>query len=203
MDTVPKRTWILASRNAHKAEELAAMLTGQVRVKPLPAEWAGIEIPEEEETFEGNSASKALFVWERLQTAVLADDSGIEVYALNGAPGVHSARYSPSGKDGDNLNLLLQKMEGAQDRRARFRCVISLMEDGILRQFEGKVEGRLALAARGKDGFGYDPIFIPDGFDETFSELGPDVKNAISHRGRAVEKLIEYLNNESKVESLK
>lgn len=188
-----KPEWILASRNAHKAEELTAMLNGLATIMPLPENWKGIEIPENEHTFEGNSASKALFVWERLQRPCLADDSGIEVYVLNGEPGVHSARYSPSGKDLDNLHLLLQNMVGAQDRRARFRCVISLIEGGILRQFEGKVEGHLTHEPRGEGGFGYDPIFIPEGYDRTFAELGSEIKNFISHRARAVEELRKFL----------
>jgi XTP/dITP diphosphohydrolase len=188
------KEWVLASRNAHKAEELAAMLNGRVRINALPGDWAGIDIPENEHTFEGNSASKALFVWERLQQSCLADDSGIEVYVLNGEPGVHSARYSPTGTDQDNLNLLLTNMERAQDRRARFRCVISLVENGILKQFEGKVEGHLTHHPQGQGGFGYDPIFVPDGFDKTFSELGAHVKNSISHRAKAVKKLMEYLS---------
>lgn len=196
MANMNTRQWILASRNLHKAEELSALLHGLAVISPLPADWTGIEIPENEHTFEGNSASKALFVWERLQQSCLADDSGIEVYVLNGEPGVHSARYSPSGKDRDNLNLLLTNMEGAQDRRARFRCVISLIENGILKQFEGKVEGHLTHQPQGQGGFGYDPIFVPDGYDKTFAELGPDVKNAISHRARAVKKVMDYLTGD-------
>lgn len=186
---------IVASQNEHKIQELNEMLGQFINLKPLPEDWANISIPEDKDTFEGNSAAKALFVYERLGGNTLADDSGLEVFTLNGAPGVYSARYAGTGKDADNVEKLLNALEYAQDRTARFRCVISYLSNGRLTQFEGTVDGHIARKPAGNMGFGYDPIFIPDGFDKTFAQMRPEEKNLLSHRAAAVKALKDFLSS--------
>ena len=186
------KTIVLATRNAHKVEELQALLGNLIELKPLPVDFT-TELPETGRTLEENSAQKALFLYEQLGVDCLADDSGLEVYALNGEPGVDSAHYSGTRDSVANLNLVLQKLGENERRNARFRCVLSLMEGGVLRQFEGKVEGYILIAPTGGGGFGYDPIFRPDGYDVSFAQMSAEAKNKISHRGRAVESLMRYL----------
>lgn len=187
---------IFATNNAHKLSEVQAVLgDGFTLVTPRQC---GIteEIPEEQETLEGNASQKARYIHDRTGENCFADDTGLEVAALGGAPGVHSARYATDGHDfAANNRLLLRNLEGKSDRRARFRTVISLILNGEEHLFEGVVEGRIIDHEAGHEGFGYDPLFIPDGCERTFAEMSPEEKNAVSHRGRAVRKLAEYLHS--------
>ena len=190
---------IFATNNAHKLSEVQAVLgEGFTLVTPRQC---GIteEIPEEQETLEGNASQKAHYLYERTGQDCFADDTGLEVAALGGAPGVHSARYATDGHDfAANNRLLLRNLEGKSDRRARFRTVISLIFNGEEHLFEGVVEGRIIDHEAGHEGFGYDPLFIPDGCERTFAEMSPEEKNAVSHRGRAVRKLAAYLHSPEK-----
>jgi len=184
----------LATNNAHKVEELQAMLGHQYQLKTLADIGCSDEIPETENTFQGNSRQKALYIWERFGLNCIADDSGLEVDALNGEPGVFSARYAGEhGNHQKNINLLLQNLSGIQDRSAQFRCVITLILNGDIYQFDGIIRGTIIEEKRGTQGFGYDPIFIPEGYNRTFAEMSMEEKNPISHRGLAVEKLIAFL----------
>ena len=185
---------IFATNNAHKLAEVQAVLGEGFRL--LTPRECGIteDIPETQPTLEGNASQKAHYLFDRTERNCFADDTGLEVYALDGAPGVHSARYATDGHDFDaNNRLLLKNLEGVTDRRARFRTVISLILDGQEHLFEGIVEGRIANEPAGVEGFGYDPLFIPDGFSKTFAEMTAEEKNAVSHRGRAVRRLVEFL----------
>lgn len=187
---------IFATNNAHKLSEVQAVLgEGFTLVTPRQC---GIteEIPEEQETLEGNASQKARYIHDRTGENCFADDTGLEVAALGGAPGVHSARYATDGHDfAANNRLLLRNLKGKSDRRARFRTVISLILNGEEHLFEGVVEGHIIDHEAGHEGFGYDPLFIPDGCERTFAEMSPEEKNAVSHRGRAVRKLAEYLHS--------
>ena len=152
------------------------------------------EIPEEQETLEGNALQKARYLFERTGLDCFADDTGLEVAALNGAPGVHSARYATSGHDfAANMRLLLHNLEGVEDRSARFRTVVALILGGQEYLFEGEVRGTIMQEPAGEGGFGYDPVFRPEGYDLSFAEMAPEEKNRISHRGRAVAKLAAFL----------
>lgn len=192
---------VVATHNAHKTGEFRAMLAGLF--DPVLDLTAFPEIPqpvEDGKTFEANATIKALHAARRLPEAlVLADDSGLEVDALHGDPGVQSARYSgPGATDASNRAKLLQELAGNQDRRARFRCVLVLARgEEILQICSGSVEGRIVDAARGSGGFGYDPLFVPDGHAQTFAELPAEVKHGISHRGRALVKLRDALGSTS------
>lgn len=190
------RTIVFATGNAHKLAEVQAVLGDDFRL--VTAAQAGIaeEIPETGSTLEQNASQKSHYLYERLGIDCFADDTGLEVDALGGAPGVHSARYATDGHDfAANNRLLLKNMDGLSDRRARFRTVISLILDGREYMFEGRVEGRIAEAESGQGGFGYDPLFVPEGSNVSFAEMTAEEKNEISHRGRAVRKLAEFLNN--------
>ena len=190
---------IFATNNAHKLSEVQAVLgEGFELVTPR---MCGVEedIPETAETLEGNASQKSHYLYEKTGLDCFADDTGLEVEALGGAPGVHSARYATDGHDfAANNRLLLKNMEGQENRRARFRTVISLIEGGEEHLFEGIVEGRIIDHESGTEGFGYDPLFVPEGFDRTFAEMSADEKNEISHRGRAVRKLVAYLHEKQK-----
>ena len=185
---------IFATNNAHKLAEVQAVLgDGYELVTPRQM---GIteDIPETASTLEGNARQKARYLYERTGLDCFADDTGLEVEALNGAPGVHSARYATDGHDfAANNAKLLRELEGKDNRRARFRTVISLIRNGVEEQVEGIVEGRIATTMTGSEGFGYDPLFIPEGYDKSFAEMSAEEKNAISHRGRAVEALVKIL----------
>lgn len=190
---------VFATNNAHKRAEVQAVLGPDFQLV-TPRE-CGVteEIPETQPTLEGNASQKAHYLRDRTGLDCFADDTGLEVAALGGAPGVHSARYATDGHDFEANNvLLLRNLEGIADRRARFRTVISLILDGVERQFEGVVEGRILDRETGDKGFGYDPLFIPDGSDHTFAQMSLDEKNAVSHRARAVRKLADYLHNLNK-----
>ncbi len=186
---------LFATNNAHKLAEVGAVL-GPSYTLVTPRD-CGVteEIPETQPTLEGNARQKARYLCERTGLDCFADDTGLEVAALGGAPGVRSARYATDGHDfAANNRLLLENLRGASDRRARFRTVICLIEGGVERLFEGIVEGRILDREAGCGGFGYDPLFVPDGFDRTFAEMTAEEKNAVSHRGRAVRRLAEYLH---------
>lgn len=187
---------IFATNNAHKLSEVQAVLGDRFRLVTLAECGITEEIPEDAPTLEGNALQKARYVHERTGADCFADDTGLEVDALGGAPGVHSARYATDGHDfAANNRLLLRNLAGAADRSAHFRTVIALILDGREYLFEGRVDGRIAESEAGCGGFGYDPLFVPEGFDKTFAEMGADEKNAISHRGRAVRRLVEFLQS--------
>lgn len=186
---------IFATNNAHKLSEVQAVLGD--RFELVTPRQCGIveEIPETAATLEGNAVQKARYLYDRTGLDCFADDTGLEVGALGGAPGVHSARYATDGHDfAANNRLLLKNLAGEENRRARFRTVICLIEGGEERLFEGIVEGRIIDHEAGSEGFGYDPLFVPEGSDRTFAEMAAEEKNAISHRGRAVRKLVDYLH---------
>ena len=186
---------VFATNNKHKLEEIKDILGKEFEIVSLAEIGCHEDIPETGSTLEENARQKSFYVVEHYNQNCFADDTGLEVEALNGEPGVHSARYA-EGTDHDseaNMRKLLANLEGKDNRKACFRTIISLIIDGVEHQFEGKVEGRIATEKHGKEGFGYDPIFIPEGYDKSFAELGEEIKNQISHRARAVKKLAEYL----------
>ncbi len=187
---------IFATNNRHKLDEVREIL-GPGYELSTPREWGITEdIPEEQATLEGNALQKARYIHERTGADCFADDTGLEVEALGGAPGVYSARYAGEHCSfEDNMEKLLAAMDGVDDRRARFRTVIALILGGREYLFEGEVAGVITTARAGHEGFGYDPIFRPDGFDVTFAEMDATAKNAISHRGRAVARLAEFLHS--------
>lgn len=187
---------VFATNNAHKLAEVQAVLgAGFTLLTPRDCGLTE-EIPETGDTLEDNASQKARYLYERTGLDCFADDTGLEVTALGGAPGVHSARYATDGHDFDaNNRLLLRNLEGASDRSARFRTVIALILGGVERRFEGVVEGRIAECGKGDGGFGYDPLFVPEGSDLTFAQMTAEEKNAVSHRARAVRKLAEYLHS--------
>ena len=185
---------VFATNNAHKLEEVSAMLGTSVSLMSLNDIGCHTDIPETGTTLEENALIKARYIHKYYGMDCFADDTGLEVAALDGEPGVYSARYAGgAGHDSlANMKKLLSRMEGVTDRRARFRTVIALILDGEVHEFEGIVRGTIATEPHGDGGFGYDPVFIPEGYDRTFAELS-DVKNHISHRARAVERLVEFL----------
>lgn len=191
-----KRKLVFATNNNHKLEEIRTILGQQIDVLSLKDINCHEDIPETAETLEGNALIKARFVYEHYHLDCFADDTGLEVEALNGAPGVYSARYAGGeGHDSEaNMKKLLQEMQGKANRKARFRTVIAFIEGGDTHLFEGTVHGNITEEKQGDSGFGYDPIFRPDGFSETFAEMGNEAKNQISHRANAVKKLCEYLS---------
>lgn len=185
---------VFATNNAHKLEEVRAILGQSIELITLREAGITEDIPEEEPTIEGNALAKARYVYEKCGCDCFADDTGLEVDALGGAPGVHSARYATDGHDfGANRVKLLRELEGVTSREARFRTVVALIEQGHETTFEGVVEGTITTEEIGEGGFGYDCLFTPEGYTQTFAELAPEEKNAISHRGRAVAKLAAHL----------
>jgi len=189
-----KRKLVVATNNAHKLEEIAAILGNEKDILSSKDIQCDADIPETADTLEGNARQKAMFIYENYGMDCFADDTGLEVEALNGAPGVFSARYAGDGHDSEaNMQKLLKELEGKENRKAQFRTAICLMMEGKEYLFEGIVKGEIIEEKRGGAGFGYDPIFVPEGYEQTFAELGNDVKNTISHRARAVEKLCTFL----------
>ncbi len=190
---------VFATNNSHKLEEIRQILGESIEVLSLADINCHEDIPETAPTIEGNAMMKARYVYDKYGTPCFADDTGLEVEALDGAPGVYSARYAGSeGHDSEaNMRKLLHELEGKENRRAQFRTVIALIEqkDGkpVAHTFEGKIEGHISDEKRGTSGFGYDPIFVPEGYEQSFAELGNEIKNKISHRARAVARLAEYL----------
>ena len=189
-----KKKLVVATNNAHKLEEISAILGNEMELLSLKDIHCNADIPETADTLEGNARQKAMYIHENYGMDCFADDTGLEVEALNGAPGVFSARYAGDGHDSEaNMQKLLKELEGKENRKAQFRTAICLIMEGKEYLFEGIVKGHIIEEKRGGTGFGYDPIFVPEGYDQTFAELGNDVKNTISHRARAVEKLCTFL----------
>ena len=185
---------VVATNNAHKLKEIAAILGQEIELLSLKDIQCFADIPETADTLEGNARQKAMYIYENYGMDCFADDTGLEVEALGGAPGVFSARYAGEGHDSEaNMQKLLKELAGKENRKAQFRTVICLIRNGKEHLFEGIVKGEIIQEKRGGEGFGYDPIFVPEGYDLTFAELGDDVKNTISHRARAVEKLCQCL----------
>ncbi len=186
--------WIVATRNPHKLEELNAIIKNNISIDLLPKNFPPIDEPFS--TLEANAWAKAHKAWYFLKKPVIAEDTGLEIDALGGKPGVHTARYG-----GDNLTisqrrqLVLKQLEDITNRKARFRTVLVAIIQGIPHFFEGVIEGKIAKEESGSGGFGYDPIFVPNGYDQTFAELPTEVKNEISHRARAVRKFLEFCQN--------
>ncbi|MEJ8800889.1 non-canonical purine NTP diphosphatase [Pontibacter sp. H249] len=186
-----------ATNNKNKIAEVSQMLEGKYELVSLEEIGCTEELPEEHDTMKANSHQKAAYVWQKYNINCFADDSGLEVDALGGAPGVYSARYAgPQRSDSDNINLLLQNLEGNENRKANFRTSITLILNGQEHQFEGTVDGSITTAWKGNKGFGYDPVFVPAGYEQTFAEMSSEQKNAISHRGRAVRKLVDFLKTQ-------
>lgn len=188
---------IFATGNKNKLKEAAEILGGKYEL--VTAAEAGIteDIPETSDTIEGNASQKSHYLWKKTSMACFADDTGLEVEALGGRPGVYSARYAGDSKDSRaNMEKLLSELEGEKNRNARFRTVISLITGGKEYLFEGILKGRITESRRGNAGFGYDPVFMPEGYDKTLAEMPLHEKNLISHRGIAVRKLAEFLNRD-------
>lgn len=193
--TDTKKTLVFATNNPHKLDEVRAILGSTIEVRSLADIGCHADIPETAHTLEGNALIKARYVYERFGLDCFADDTGLEVDALGGAPGVYTARYASQAANDPEANMrkLLAELEGKTCRTARFRTVVALIEGGKEHIFEGIVEGEITTSKRGTDGFGYDPVFAPAEAGKTYAELGVDVKNRISHRARAVQALCRHL----------
>lgn len=190
-----KKKLVFATNNAHKLEEIASILGEKIELLSLKDINCKADIPETADTLEGNAIQKAEYIHQHYGLDCFADDTGLEVEALNGAPGIYSARYAGEGHDSEaNMKKLLENMQDKENRKAQFRTAICLIMDGETHLFEGTVKGEIIEEKRGGAGFGYDPIFVPEGYELTFAELGNDIKNTISHRAKAVEKLCAFLN---------
>lgn len=197
-------TLVFATNNPHKAREVEQILGGHFQVKTLRDIGCFEEIEETEPTLEGNALLKARYVKEKYGYDCFSEDTGLEVEALGGAPGVHTARYAGADRSPDaNIALLLKNLKEKEARRARFRTIIALIFNGKETLLEGICEGRIALHKSGIGGFGYDPVFIPDGYEQTFAELGDDIKNTISHRAKATEQLRSLLKGISSSNNVK
>lgn len=191
---------VFATNNPHKLAEIRQIMGGRLQVLSLADIDCHDDIPETADTLEGNALCKARWVKERYGYDCFADDTGLEVEALDGAPGVYTARYAGDHcSPADNVAKLLRVLDGRADRRARFRTVIALLIDGAEYEMDGQVDGTIATECRGTEGFGYDPVFIPEDTGLTFAQMGPEAKNAISHRGRATARLIQTLKQLSKI----
>jgi len=198
---------VFATNNAHKLQEIRHILGESIEVLSLRDIGCDVDIPETGTTLEENARQKAEYIYQHYHCDVFADDTGLEVEALDGAPGVYSARYAGEGHDAEaNMTKLLHELGENNNRKARFRTVIALIQKKdvcpcgctSIRQdhlFEGIVEGQITRQRSGVGGFGYDPIFQPDGYDKTFADLGEDIKNQISHRARATAKLVAFLTS--------
>jgi XTP/dITP diphosphohydrolase len=186
---------VFATHNQNKVKEIQAKLTDRYTLISLSDLDIAEEIPETSDTFEGNALLKAQYIWNKFGMSCFADDSGLEVDALGGAPGVHSARHAGLQKsDKDNIELLLENLKTHTDTSAQFHTCIALILEGQVYYFHGIIRGKLIRERKGTNGFGYDPIFIPEGYDRTFAEMTLAEKNAISHRAKAVAKLVDFLN---------
>lgn len=185
---------IFATQNEDKVKEIQKLMPSHIVVKSLKAIGCTDDIPETQETLEGNAIQKAQYVVEKYNVNCFSDDTGLEVAALNGAPGVYSARYAgPAKNSDDNMQLLLNELKNQEDRSAQFRTAIALIIDGKTQTFEGIVKGEIRKEKAGAKGFGYDPIFEPEGRGVTFAEMPLSEKNEISHRARALKKMIQFL----------
>ena len=189
------KTLVFATNNLHKLEEVRDILGGSFRIASLKEIGCTDDIPETADTLEGNALQKARYVKDKFGYDCFADDTGLEVEALGGAPGVFSARYAGPGHDSEaNMRKLLKELEGKMNRQAQFRTGVALILEGREYTFEGIVRGTILTERRGTAGFGYDPVFVPEGYAETFAEMGSEEKNRISHRARAVQKLADFLH---------
>jgi XTP/dITP diphosphohydrolase len=198
---------IFASTNKHKLSEISNLVKG-LSISIISLEEIGWteQIPEDYPTLEENARHKAITVYNKMKISCFSDDSGLEVDALNGQPGVHSARFSISEypdisdkeRDKYNVKLLLQKLENENNRKACFRTVICFVDNGIVYFFEGRINGTITREPIGENGFGYDPIFIPDGYSRTFAQMNQEQKNSISHRSLAIKEFVKFLENRSK-----
>lgn len=190
-----RKKFVFATNNSHKLEEVTAILGEKVELLSMKDIKCDTDIPETADTLEGNALLKARYIFDNYHLDCFADDTGLEVETLNGAPGVYSARYAGGeGHDAQaNMLKLLHELDGKENRKAQFRTAISLILDGKEYLFEGVIKGEIIKEKRGDSGFGYDPVFMPEGYDRTFAELGNDIKNQISHRALAVQKLCEFL----------
>ena len=188
---------VFATNNRHKLDEVRKITSGYTEIVSLSEINCHEDIPETAETLEGNALQKARYIKEHFGYDCFADDTGLEVEALHNAPGVYSARYAGDAHNSEaNMRKLLQDMEGIENRKAQFRTAICLIEGGTEHLFEGVVKGEIIEKKRGCSGFGYDPVFVPEGYTETFAEMGNEEKNKISHRARATQKLCDYLKCE-------
>lgn len=190
---------IFATNNLHKLTEIQAIIGNKFLLKTLKQIGCTEDIPETAPTLEGNALLKAEFVYNSFHKNCFADDTGLEIEALNGRPGVFSARYATDGHDFEaNIDKVLMELSGMRNRKARFRSVIALILNGSVSYFEGIINGEIISERRGVEGFGYDPIFLPSGYNLTFAEMPLAEKNKISHRALAVSKLVDFLNLKSK-----
>ncbi len=188
---------VFATNNAHKLQEVSEILGDKLQVLSLKKIHCEEDIPETSDTIEGNAHQKAEYIYNNYHVDCFADDTGLEVEALNGAPGVYSARYAgPQHNSKDNIRKLLADMQDKENRNAQFRTAILLIVDGKKHLFEGTIKGKIIRSERGSGGFGYDSVFVPEGFEKTFAELGEEIKNKISHRAIATKKLVKFLLHE-------
>lgn len=191
---------VFATANQNKANEIQALIPAQIKILSLKDIGCNEDIPETQPTIEANAIQKAQYVFSNYHKNCFADDTGLEIEALNGKPGVLSARYAGEAKDADaNMDKILHEMKGVENRKARFITVISLIINGEQKCFQGVINGEILHEKRGQKGFGYDPVFRPDGYIKSFAEMNLDEKNKISHRAIAVNKLVDYLNSIVKI----
>ena len=191
------RKLVFATNNAHKLEEVRAVLDNKIEIVSLNELGCYDDIPETADTLEGNALIKAEYVFNKFEMACIADDTGLEVEALNGEPGVYSARYGGEPHNAQkNMQKLLTNLKGIENRKARFRTVIVLKDAVRDLYFEGAIPGLMSDTPSCAAGFGFDPVFVPDGYNKSFAELGPELKNKITHRAPAVEELIRFLKND-------
>jgi XTP/dITP diphosphohydrolase len=190
---------VFATNNQHKLKEIREIIGNDFEVMSLGDIGFEGDIPETEDTLEGNARQKTRFISEKTKMNCFADDTGLEIDSLDGRPGVYSARYAGEGCSfEDNINKILEELDGVENRKAKFRCVICLMVDGEEFLFEGRIDGTITKERKGDDGFGYDPVFIPNGYHQTFAEMPPYLKNGISHRGRAMMKMARFIGEREK-----
>ena len=190
-----KKKFVFATNNAHKLEEVTAILGNKIELLSMKDINCHADIPETADTLEGNALLKARYIFENYKLDCFADDTGLEVEALNGAPGVYSARYAGDAHNSEaHMKKLLQDMEGIENRKAQFRTVFALIINGKEHLFEGIVKGEITKHRHGTSGFGYDPVFIPEGYTQTYAEMGNELKNKISHRALATNKLCNFLS---------
>lgn len=188
---------VFATNNEHKLRELGEILKGEFSLLSLKDIYCSEEIPETGDTLQANASQKSFYIWDRYKIDCFSDDSGLEISALNNEPGVRSARYAGEGRNSeDNVTKVLLALQDEKNRKACFRCVISLIINGKEYLFEGRVDGEIMTERRGTSGFGYDPIFCPDGYTQSFAEMDSLLKNTISHRGRAVQNLVRFLTDD-------
>ncbi|GAB1416389.1 non-canonical purine NTP diphosphatase [Paludibacter sp.] len=189
------RKLVFATNNKHKLEEVTSVAQGSISVLSLKDIECFDDIPETADTLEGNALMKAKYIYDKYGFDCFADDTGLEVDALDGRPGVYSARYAGDDQNSENnIAKLLSEMENKENRKAQFRTVVALIEGGEVKYFEGIIKGNISDKPSGHSGFGYDPVFVPEGYSQTFAEIGSDQKNKISHRALAINELQNYLN---------